>query len=141
MGALMGRIGGEGGKVILIGDGPVSLPAGYSGNLELCINDDLKGHYGAGLTDNQGRSACRFSLVKCRIESGKCKIERELASAPLLQFTPYNGKLASVSAHHAHTELAAFDLAVKKGSFSIATFEKSAADGMRQHAEMPYSTG
>ena len=54
MGALMGRIGGEGGKVILIGDGPVSLPAGYSGNLELCINDDLKGHYGAGLADNQG---------------------------------------------------------------------------------------
>lgn len=62
MGALMGRIGGEGGKVIQIGNGPVSLPAGYSGNLELCINDDLKGHYGAGLTDNQGAVCVSIQL-------------------------------------------------------------------------------
>ncbi|WP_370978303.1 flavin monoamine oxidase family protein [Agaribacterium sp. ZY112] len=50
-GALVGRV--NGGDAFLIGDG-TTLPAGLSGELELCINDDLLGQYGAGLTDNQG---------------------------------------------------------------------------------------
>ncbi|MBI2513367.1 MAG: cellulase family glycosylhydrolase [Opitutae bacterium] len=51
-GALIGRIGS--GPVFLVGDGPTSVPSGQSGNLQLCINDDLNGRYGAGLKDNLG---------------------------------------------------------------------------------------
>lgn len=50
-GALVGKIGDT---VFLIGLG-ASTPKGLVGKLELCINDDLKGIYGAGLTDNKGQ--------------------------------------------------------------------------------------
>lgn len=68
MGALVGRIG-QSGKPFLIGDGPFSLSPAIenipnpalppiesheSGELFLCINDDIGGAYGAGLTDNIG---------------------------------------------------------------------------------------
>lgn len=49
-GALIGRIGQT---VFLIGMG-ATTPAGLIGHLELCINDDLNGEYGAGFTDNIG---------------------------------------------------------------------------------------
>jgi hypothetical protein len=49
-GALIGRIGQT---VFLIGMGITTAP-GLAGELELCINDDLNGEYGAGLTDNTG---------------------------------------------------------------------------------------
>ncbi|MFL9844567.1 hypothetical protein [Flavobacterium rhizosphaerae] len=49
-GALVGRVGGE---VFLVGMG-ARVPGGLSGALELCINDDLNGIYGAGFTDNIG---------------------------------------------------------------------------------------
>ncbi|WP_428231402.1 hypothetical protein [Flavobacterium sp.] len=49
-GALIGRVGQT---VFLIGMG-AKTPAGLVGKLELCINDDLTGEYGAGLTDNKG---------------------------------------------------------------------------------------
>lgn len=52
MGALVGRI--DGGMPFLIGDGPHTLLSASGGMLELCINDDLTGTYGAGLTDNSG---------------------------------------------------------------------------------------
>jgi phosphatidylserine decarboxylase len=51
-GALCGRIG-ESGEVFPIGfEG--TTPKGQSGNLYLCINDDLDGRYGAGFSDNEG---------------------------------------------------------------------------------------
>lgn len=55
MGALVGRINNNGtySEPFLIGDGSV-VPNTMSGQLELCINDDITGAYGAGLTDNQG---------------------------------------------------------------------------------------
>lgn len=49
-GALIGRVGQT---VFLIGLG-ATTPPGLSGKLELCINDDLNGEYGAGLSDNIG---------------------------------------------------------------------------------------
>lgn len=49
-GALIGRIGDQ---VFLVG-AQYRVPAGWAGNLQLCINDDLTGHYGAGLADNTG---------------------------------------------------------------------------------------
>lgn len=51
-GALIGRIGSSGPAFLLGNQG--QLPRGQSGELQLCINDDLTGEYGAGLTDNQG---------------------------------------------------------------------------------------
>lgn len=49
-GALIGRIGDS---TFLVGNG-ITIPSGLSGELELCINDDLNGEYGAGFTDNKG---------------------------------------------------------------------------------------
>lgn len=51
-GALCGRIGQEG-EVFLVGK-KVSFTANTSGELYFCINDDLNGKYGAGLSDNTG---------------------------------------------------------------------------------------
>jgi hypothetical protein len=53
MGALVGKVG-ENGTPLLLGDGSV-VPDSTSGILYLCINDDLTGAYGAGLTDNIGQ--------------------------------------------------------------------------------------
>lgn len=52
-GALIGRII-PGGQPFLVGNGPTTTPPGAQGHLDLCINDDLEGRYGAGLTDNIG---------------------------------------------------------------------------------------
>ena len=49
-GALIGKIGDT---VFLIGLG-ITTPPGLTGKLELCINDDLTGEDGAGLSDNIG---------------------------------------------------------------------------------------
>ncbi len=49
-GALIGKIGNT---VFLVGMG-VTTPSGLSGELELCINDDLNGIYGPGFKDNKG---------------------------------------------------------------------------------------
>lgn len=49
-GALIGKVGDT---VFLIGLG-ATTPPGLAGKLELCINDDLTGEYGAGLSDNKG---------------------------------------------------------------------------------------
>lgn len=51
MGALVGRV--DGGTPFLITDGS-AIPGNLKGLLELCINDDITGAYGAGLTDNTG---------------------------------------------------------------------------------------
>ncbi|ELS02409.1 phosphatidylserine decarboxylase [Xenococcus sp. PCC 7305] len=51
-GALIGRVGNN--PSFLIGNG-ASIPSGQAGHLQLCINDDLEGQYGAGLTDNEGQ--------------------------------------------------------------------------------------
>lgn len=53
-GALIGRVASQPDQVFLIGNGPTAVPSGLSGELELCINDDLQGLYGPGLTDNIG---------------------------------------------------------------------------------------
>lgn len=50
-GALIGQIGTN--APFLVG-ASVNAPSGQSGMLSLCINDDLNGEYGAGLTDNSG---------------------------------------------------------------------------------------
>ncbi len=51
-GALIGQIGNN--PPFLIGDSCVT-PAGQTGQLQLVINDDLTGRYGAGLQDNVGQ--------------------------------------------------------------------------------------
>lgn len=51
-GALIGQVGTN--PVFLVGDGPTVVPAGQTGALQLCINDDLAGLYGSGLKDNLG---------------------------------------------------------------------------------------
>ena len=51
-GALIGRVG-SGGTPFLVGD-LAEVPPGETGELQLCINDDLEGRYGIGLGDNQG---------------------------------------------------------------------------------------
>lgn len=51
-GALIGRIGNN--PPFLIGDS-ATTPPGQTGPLLLCINDDINGEYGAGLTDNEGQ--------------------------------------------------------------------------------------
>lgn len=51
-GALCGRIGSEG-EVFLIGR-RADITAAASGDLFLCINDDLNGQYGEGFADNRG---------------------------------------------------------------------------------------
>ncbi|MFA7380936.1 MAG: tyrosinase family protein [Bacteroidia bacterium] len=64
MGGLIGRV--NGGAPFFIGDGvitPFVVPNSVSGLLELCINDDLTGAYGAGLTDNEGQITVNISPV------------------------------------------------------------------------------
>ena len=62
-GALIGRIGNSG-VPFLVGN-QVQLPRGQQGELQLCINDDLDGRYGAGLSDNLGSLSVevRFGVV------------------------------------------------------------------------------
>ncbi len=50
MGMLVGRVG----EITFAIGNSGSVPASVSGILELCINDDLDGRYGDGLTDNSG---------------------------------------------------------------------------------------
>lgn len=49
-GALIGRVGST---EFLVGMG-TTIPKGIAGEIQLCINDDLNGIYGAGLQDNLG---------------------------------------------------------------------------------------
>ncbi len=62
-GALIGRIGTSGAP-FLVGN-QAQLPRGQQGELQLCINDDLAGRYGAGLSDNKGSLSVevRFGTV------------------------------------------------------------------------------
>lgn len=60
MGALIGQVGTN--APFLIGDGPVTTPAGQNGALKLCINDDLNAEYGAGLADNIGSLLVRIKI-------------------------------------------------------------------------------
>ena len=59
MGALVGRVGDQ---VFLVGIGPTVVPNNLSGELELCINDDLNRIYGAGLTDNIGSVSVQITI-------------------------------------------------------------------------------
>jgi choline dehydrogenase-like flavoprotein len=59
-GALIGRVG-DFGIPFLIGD-LAQIPAGQQGELQLCINDDLLGLYGAGLKDNLGALTVRVEF-------------------------------------------------------------------------------
>lgn len=60
-GALIGRIGDN--EPFLIGNDATTL-AGQTGPLCLCINDDLKGQYGKGLTDNEGQISVAIKPVR-----------------------------------------------------------------------------
>ncbi len=61
MGALLGKIG-ESGTPFFIGMGDwSSLATQESGELYLCINDDLTGAYGPGLNDNRGSVTVQIS--------------------------------------------------------------------------------
>jgi hypothetical protein len=51
-GALIGRVADN--PPFLVGLGAV-VPHGQTGHLQLVINDDVDGRYGAGLTDNEGQ--------------------------------------------------------------------------------------
>ncbi len=57
-GAMIGRVGSS---VFLVGMG-VTVPTSLSGELELCINDDLNGIYGVGFADNQGAIIMEVSV-------------------------------------------------------------------------------
>ncbi len=57
-GALIGKVGST---VFLVGMG-ATVPAGLTGEIQLCINDDLGGRYGAGLTDNIGSIAVTIDV-------------------------------------------------------------------------------
>lgn len=57
-GELIGRVGTT---LFVVGDGN-NVPTGLSGPLEFCINDDIYGVYGLGLTDNQGSVTIRIAL-------------------------------------------------------------------------------
>ncbi|AHL31527.1 dehydrogenase [Pseudomonas brassicacearum] len=59
-GALIGRVG-NGGTPFLVGD-LAQVPASEQGELQLCINDDLTGQYGAGLSDNTGALTVRIEF-------------------------------------------------------------------------------
>ncbi|MWB93281.1 hypothetical protein GON26_02825 [Flavobacterium sp. GA093] len=61
MGALIGQVGTN--PPFFIGNGPVVTPAGQSGALQLCINDDLNAQYGAGLADNIGSLQVRIRVA------------------------------------------------------------------------------
>ncbi len=58
-GALIGRLGSI---VFMVGRSAVT-PARGEGKLEFCINDDLNGRYGRGLSDNVGAVVARISLA------------------------------------------------------------------------------
>lgn len=60
MGALVGRI--NDGQPFYIGNGPHAILSTTGGELELCINDDLTGTYGAGLSDNSGSVDVSISI-------------------------------------------------------------------------------
>ena len=57
-GALIGRIGET---IFLVGN-QATTTAGLSGEIQLCINDDLNGEYGAGLTDNIGSVSVQIKV-------------------------------------------------------------------------------
>ncbi len=57
-GALIGSIGTD---VFLVGDS-LTMTATTGGELQLCINDDLKGQYGSGLKDNIGQITVRITI-------------------------------------------------------------------------------
>ncbi len=59
-GALIGRIGNN--PPFLIGAQSTTIPTGQSGVLQLCINDDLSGEFGAGLEDNLGAVSVSITL-------------------------------------------------------------------------------
>lgn len=60
-GALCGRVGPTG-DVFLIGK-KNDISNGLSGNLFLCINDDLSGQYGKGFADNEGSVTVAVIIV------------------------------------------------------------------------------
>ena len=59
-GALCGKVGNN---VFLVGSG-ATVPAGFTGQLEFCINDDLRGQYGSGFTDNRGAVSVEITEQK-----------------------------------------------------------------------------
>ncbi|KIA97542.1 hypothetical protein OA93_13515 [Flavobacterium sp. KMS] len=60
MGSLIGQVGTN--PPFLIGNGPVTTPAGQTGLLSLCIDDDLNAKGGAGLADNIGSLQVRIKV-------------------------------------------------------------------------------
>ena len=57
-GALIGQVGNT---VFLVGMG-ATVPSNVQGELQLCINDDLNGVYGAGFTDNIGSISVKIAI-------------------------------------------------------------------------------
>ena len=57
-GALIGKVNGT---VFFIGMG-ATVPANLQGELQLCINDDLNGIYGAGFADNIGYITVKITV-------------------------------------------------------------------------------
>lgn len=61
-GMLIGRVGKH---VFPVGAGS-SIPPGIRGKLELVINDDLRGFYGRGATDNRGALTVAITIFKAK---------------------------------------------------------------------------
>jgi hypothetical protein len=57
-GALIGKVGND---VFFVGMG-ATVPYNLKGPLQLCINDDLNGIYGAGFTDNIGSVSVKITI-------------------------------------------------------------------------------
>lgn len=57
-GALIGKVGND---VFFVGMG-ATVPSNLKGALQLCINDDLNGIYGAGFTDNIGSVSVKITI-------------------------------------------------------------------------------
>jgi len=89
MGALVGRVAG--GTPFLVGDGPYMILSASGGLLELCINDDLTGKYGAGLKDNRGSASLYIYQTNTQPDTG-VPLARDPAQAspgvPLNQLGP-----------------------------------------------------
>ena len=62
-GALVGRIGPTGGPFLVDGSHHADTEVDTGGELELCINDDLKQVTGPGLDDNQGSLTITLSII------------------------------------------------------------------------------
>ena len=79
-GALVGRV--NGGEAFLVGTGPYTILLDTGGALELCINDDLNGCYGAGLKDNHGSVTVFIYPANTQPDTGAPLVQEPTQASP-----------------------------------------------------------